>query len=203
MAPLIPKRVHACDLCRSKKIRCVGDNPCSNCAEHGASCIFTPHQRRRKRPRDPSPSSALHRRARSKDVLNAGATSVNHGRQMTGQGHLAARASHPQRRGFVHPLPVSQPRRLSEVSHDLRLARRATSEYIDDRRNLRWTACHRLLPWLRSSLAPTRHRGSVLRLRVNQPPSMVVKKRGVITGSWRTLNTGVPKQACPYAHWQA
>ncbi|KIV79886.1 hypothetical protein PV11_07427 [Exophiala sideris] len=73
-APIPPKRLIACDLCRTKKIRCIGDDPCSNCIEHGTECIFSPRQRRQKRTRDGLPSLAR-RLSRFKDLLEAARTS--------------------------------------------------------------------------------------------------------------------------------
>lgn len=47
--PAVPKRIHACDFCRAKKIRCIGDRPCSNCVEIETECVFTPRQRRKRK----------------------------------------------------------------------------------------------------------------------------------------------------------
>ncbi len=79
---VLAKRLIACDLCRTKKIRCVGDDPCSNCVEHGAECIFSPRQRRRKGNPKGLPSLAR-RLARFKDLLEAARISSDDGGQLS------------------------------------------------------------------------------------------------------------------------
>ena len=46
---------HACDFCRVKKVRCMSNNPCSNCIKHGVQCNFTARRRRQTRKRDELP----------------------------------------------------------------------------------------------------------------------------------------------------
>ncbi|KAI1629537.1 fungal-specific transcription factor domain-containing protein [Exophiala viscosa] len=81
-APVPPKRATACDFCRTKKIRCVGDDPCSNCIEHRVECVFSPRQRRQKRSREGLPSLAR-RLARFKDLLEAARTSTDDYKQLS------------------------------------------------------------------------------------------------------------------------
>ncbi|EXJ75923.1 uncharacterized protein A1O5_00431 [Cladophialophora psammophila CBS 110553] len=121
LGPVIPKRVRACDFCRAKKIRCVGDNPCSNCIEHGAECIFAPRQPRRKRKRDGLPDSAVaHPLDRFQDLVEAARASSNDSNQLSDV--LSRKTSHLQQEERAHQLVQSncasgqRQRRLSEVT---------------------------------------------------------------------------------------
>ncbi|OJD30012.1 uncharacterized protein BKCO1_6800030 [Diplodia corticola] len=54
----------SCQLCRSKKLRCSRQNPCSNCSARGARCIYAadpPPQYRSPQPDDPTVNARLKR----------------------------------------------------------------------------------------------------------------------------------------------
>ncbi|KIW32374.1 uncharacterized protein PV07_03926 [Cladophialophora immunda] len=97
LGPGVPKRIRACDICRAKKIRCVGDTPCSHCMEHGAECTFAPRQPRRKRKHDGLPdSAAAHSLGRFQGLLEVARISGNDDGNQLSQ-IPSTRVSHSQR----------------------------------------------------------------------------------------------------------
>lgn len=116
---IVPKKLIACDFCRTKKIRCIGDSPCGNCIEHGAECTFSPRQPRQKRKREGLPSLAR-RLARFKDLLEAARTSSDDYGQLS---HIlgeniphSQKADHEQRAAPSALSPDQSHRSLPESS---------------------------------------------------------------------------------------
>lgn len=43
----LPRAPHACQLCRTKKARCDGQHPCSNCRSRSSTCVYPPRRSNR------------------------------------------------------------------------------------------------------------------------------------------------------------
>lgn len=116
------KVTRACDICKSKKAKCSGTQPCESCARRGLVCLYESRYSRGKPPTPPQGDQSRSSQPIDDRSAQVAFVSINHGRPQTADMNPSASASHAptqESRQSIFDAADKEKPRPSHAAHDV------------------------------------------------------------------------------------